>query len=351
MKKVNIIGGGIAGLALAARLDPGAFDVTVYEQRPQLPTVGTTLAMWPGAQDALSKIGILGPVRSRGSVITAGALRSPQGEAVLSMEGGGLVGISRPELLRLLNTAVPSSVSRVVGRVDSVPGGAWLTVGADGVNSVVRRSHWGQRSAARPTPYLAVRGVVPSTPQAGDVGEYWGRGEIFGLAPAVGGTNWYASYRSDLGPDKVDVLEALDVTRRRYAGYSEAVKAVLAQASPETSLAQRIWTTPPLARYSRGNVVLVGDAAHAMTPNLGRGACEALIDAVTLGDLLNEQPLDSALAAYGRKRVLRTQQLRLASALMGRVALAQGMQPWRDGLLRRVGKRVSKASAQAGTSK
>ncbi|GAT86972.1 FAD-binding monooxygenase [Paenarthrobacter nicotinovorans] len=193
--------------------------------------------------------------------------------------------------------------------------------------------------------------MVPSTPQAGDVGEYWGRGEIFGLAPAVGGTNWYASYRSDLGPDKVDVLEALDVTRRRYAGYSEAVKAVLAQASPETSLAQRIWTTPPLARYSRGNVVLVGDAAHAMTPNLGRGACEALIDAVTLGDLLNEQPLVSALAAYGRKRVLRTQQLRLASALMGRVALAQGMQQWRDGLLRRAGKRVSKASAQAGTSK
>jgi len=351
MKKVDIIGGGIAGLALAARLDPGAFDVTVYEQRPELPTVGTTLAMWPGAQDALAKIGILGPVRSRGSIIAGGALRSPQGEALLSMDGGGLVGISRPELLKLLNMAVPSSVTRSVGRVDRVQGGAWLTVGADGVNSVVRRSYWGERSAAKPTPFLAVRGVVPSTPEPGDVGEYWGRGEIFGLAPAVGGSNWYASYRSDLGPDKVEVPEALEITRRRYAGYPEAVKKVLAQASEETSLAQRIWTTPPLARYSRGNVVLIGDAAHAMTPNLGRGACEAIIDAVTLGDLLNEQPLDAALAAYGSKRVLRTQQLRIASALMGSVAMAQGMQPLRDGVLKRVGKRVSKASAQAGTSK
>ncbi|MFJ4266912.1 FAD-dependent monooxygenase [Paenarthrobacter nicotinovorans] len=101
-----------------------------------------------------------------------------------------------------------------------------------------------------------------------------------------------------------------------------------------------------MSRYTRENVVLVGDACHAMTPNLGRGACEALIDAVTLGALLSELPKNEALRAYNRKRVLRTQQLRLASSLMGNVALAQGMQPWRDGLLKRVGKRVAKASVR-----
>ncbi len=58
-----------------------------------------------------------------------------------------------------------------------------------------------------------------------DVGEYWGgRGEIFGLAPAIGGSNWYASFRSELGPDKVEVAEALEVTRERYANYSSAVR-------------------------------------------------------------------------------------------------------------------------------
>ncbi|MFF2842793.1 FAD-dependent monooxygenase [Paenarthrobacter sp. NPDC057981] len=346
MKKVDIIGGGIAGLALAARLDPGTFEVTVYEQRPELPAVGTTLAMWPRAQRALSDIGILGAVRSHGSIITAGALRDPSGQALLAIEGEGLVGIARPELLRLLDTAVPASVGRVVRRVDDIPGDAWLTVGADGVNSIVRRNHWGRRSAARPTPFLAVRGVVPSAPASGDVGEYWGRGEIFGLAPAVGGTNWYASFRSDLGPESVDVAEALESTRGRYANYSEAVGEVLKQATPGNSLAQRIWTTPPMTRYARENVVLAGDACHAMTPNLGRGACEALIDAVTLGTLLNELPREEALATYNRKRVLRTQQLRIVSSLMGNVALAEGMQPLRDGLLKRIGKRVARASAQ-----
>ncbi|MFE4195183.1 FAD-dependent monooxygenase [Paenarthrobacter sp. NPDC056912] len=351
MKKVDIIGGGIAGLALAGVLDPGRFDVTLHEQRPQLPTVGTTLAMWPQAQRALSDLGILGAVRSRGAIIKSGALRSPSGEPMLSMEGEGLVGISRPELLKLLDTAVPDTVTRVARRVERTPRGAWLTVGADGVNSVVRRDMWGRRSAARPTAFLAVRGVVPGTPAPEDVGEYWGRGEIFGLAPAGDGTNWYASYRSDLGPDKVDVAEALDATRTRYARHSPAVQGVLAIATAENSLAQRIWTTPPLRRYVRSNVVLVGDAAHAMTPNLGRGACEALIDAVTLGKLLNELPLEKALAAYGRKRVLRTQQLRLASSLMGSVALAQGMQPLRDSLLKQAGKRIARSRERDRTSK
>ncbi|WP_429386197.1 FAD-dependent monooxygenase [Paenarthrobacter sp. TE4293] len=351
MEKVDIIGGGIAGLALAGRLDPGRFEVTVYEQRPELPSVGTTLAMWPQAQGALAELGILGAVRSRGSIIKAGALRSPSGEPMLSMEGEGLVGVSRPELLRLLNSAVPETVRRVTGRVDHLHGDARLTVGADGVNSVVRREFWGRRSAAQPTPFLAVRGVIPEAPSTEDIGEYWGRGEIFGLAPAKGGTNWYASFRSDLGPEKVDVAEALEVTRNRYASYSPAVLKVLSLASPENSLAQRIWTTPPLRNYARGSVALLGDAAHAMMPNLGRGACEALMDAVTLGGLLNDLPVEKALAAYGRKRLLRTQQLRVASSLMGRVALAQGMQPWRDALLKQVGRQLARSAEKAGTSK
>ncbi|QSZ49069.1 FAD-dependent monooxygenase [Arthrobacter sp. D5-1] len=351
MEKVDIIGGGIAGLALAGRLDPGRFDVTVYEQRPELPTVGTTLAMWREALGALSELGILGAARSRGAIIKAGALRSPSGEPMLSMEGEGLLGVSRPELLRLLDSAVPQAVHRATGRVDRLPGDAWLTVGADGVNSVVRQASWGSRSAARPTPFLAVRGVIPATPSMEDIGEYWGHGEIFGLAPTGSGTNWYASFRSDFGPEKVDVAQALELTRNRYGHYSPAVRKVLSLASPDNSLAQRIWTTPPLGRYARGNVVLLGDAAHAMTPNLGRGACEALIDAVTLGKLLNEMPRDAALATYGRKRILRTQQLRLASSMMGSIALAQGMQPWRDALLKQAGKRVARPRGKAGTSK
>ena len=81
--------------------------------------------------------------------------------------------------------------------------------------------------------------------------------------------------------------------------------------------------------------MLIGDAGHAMTPNLGRGACEALADAVTLADLLNNRSVGEALAAYDRGRVARTQALRIASSAVMRVALAERAQPLRDRLLGR----------------
>lgn len=103
---------------------------------------------------------------------------------------------------------------------------------------------------------------------------------------------------------------------------------------PEATLAQRIWTMPGLRSFVRPGAVLAGDAAHGMTPNLGRGACEAIVDAVTLAELLNARPLEDALRAYNRQRALRTQLLRLASSAMAGVALAERGQPLRDRLLK-----------------
>lgn len=86
-------------------------------------------------------------------------------------------------------------------------------------------------------------------------------------------------------------------------------------------------------QHQGGQLVLIGDAAHAMLPTLGRGACEALVDAVTLADLLNTLHEDQALRAYDRQRRRRTCALSAASAALGRVALAEGAQPLRDRLL------------------
>ncbi|MCU1521500.1 MAG: FAD-binding monooxygenase [Arthrobacter sp.] len=206
------------------------------------------------------------------------------------------------------------------------------------MHSRVRRAVWGDRCRARLSPYVALRGVIAEPVPPGTGGEYWGRGQLFGITPASRGrTYWYASYRSDQGPDGIAVDEALVITRARFAGSSAVIGRVLAAATPAQTLAQRIWTTPPLRRYAREGAVLVGDAAHAMMPNLGRGACEALIDSVTLAELLNSRPLPDALQAYSRRRWLRSQGLRVASSAMARLALAERAQPLRDGLLRLAG--------------
>ena len=333
MEAISIVGGGIAGLALAACLDPSRYEVSVYEKRPELPSVGTVLAMWPNAQRALARIGILAGARAVSPVLGNGSIRNAAGRPWITIRGGELFGISRVDLLRLLDGAVPRSVRRVVAQVREVPGSGTLVAGADGVHSVVRREVWGAAADARLSPVIAVRGTIPSSVDVAVVGEYWGRGDLFGIAAAPGGTNWYASWRSELGPADIDVDEALGEARRRFAAHAPAIGRVLAAASPECSLAQRIWTAPPLQSYVRGAAVLVGDAAHAMTPNLGRGACESLVDSVGLADLLNSLPRDKALAAYDRQRRLRTRALSVGSAAMMKMALADGAQPLRDRLL------------------
>lgn len=338
MDPITIVGGGIAGLALAAGLDPQRFDVTLHEQRPVVPPVETSLAMWPEAQAALAVLGVLPAIRAAGTGLGGMALRDSAGNSWASPEVRGVLGVSRADLLRILEAAVSPAVRRVAGRVDDVPASgplaAGLLVGADGVHSVVRRAFWGRRASAKLTPYLALRGVLaePVAPEAG--GEYWGRGQLFGITPASGGrTYWYASFRSDLGPAGVDAAEALRRTRERFAGGAPAVRRVLEAAAPEATLAQRIWTVPTLASFVRPGAVLIGDAAHGMTPNLGRGACEALVDAAALAELLNAQPAAEALRAYNRQRILRTQLLRVASSAMAGLALAERAQPLRDRLL------------------
>ena len=339
MDSISIVGGGIAGLALASRLDPERFDVTLHEQRPELPVAGTSLAMWPDAQAALDALGVLEPLRRVGIPIDHFPMWSEAGRRFADMSAEGMV-VSRLELLSALDAAVPDSVRRVTERVDDVDRlRATIVVGADGVHSAVRRRRWGSRSDARVTPVLAVRGVAPDALPEHALGEYWGRGQLFGLGPHNEGTNWYTAFRSELGPRHVDVGEALEIARARHVDAAPQIRRVLASATPETTLAQRIWTTPRLSSYVRADAALVGDAAHAMTPNLGRGACEALIDAVTLGDLLGRMSPDAALAAYDRTRRRRTQRLRAASAVLMRVAMADRLQPVRDRLVATVGRR------------
>lgn len=349
METISIVGGGIAGLALAACLDPDRFQVTVYEKRPELPTVGTALGMWPTAQRALARLGVLEQARAASPVIGSGSIRNGAGEPWATVNAGEMFAISRIDLLQLLDAAVPGSVRRIADNVRQVPAGGGLVVGADGVHSVVRREVWGAGTAARLTPYLALRGILPSPINRDEVGEYWGRGDIFGIAAARTGTLWYASYRSGLGPYGIDVASALDQARERYAGHAPAIRQVLAAATAQGTLVQRLWTVPHLGSYVRGRAVLVGDAAHAMTPNLGRGACESLVDAVTLAELLNTLPEREALRSYDRTRRLRSQAVSSASAILNRIAMAERAQPFRDRLLNLARRRDPRAAVASGS--
>jgi 2-polyprenyl-6-methoxyphenol hydroxylase-like FAD-dependent oxidoreductase len=98
------------------------------------------------------------------------------------------------------------------------------------------------------------------------------------------------------------------------AGWHDPIPALLEAAEPGAVLHDDLYELPPLAAYTRGKVALVGDAAHAMTPNLGQGAGQALEDAVVLAKTVDGP---SGLDAYDRLRRPRTQKIALRSHRIG----------------------------------
>ncbi len=196
-----------------------------------------------------------------------------------------------------------------------------LLVGADGIRSAVRRSVWPDAPAPRYAGYTAWRVVAGADP-GGAGGETWGRGERVGFSPLLGGgTYLYAAAGVPAGGHSPD--GELAEMRRRFGKWHDPIPALLAATEPEAVLRHDIYDLPPLRSFATDRVALVGDAAHAMTPDLGQGANQALEDAVTLAAVLDAHPTVAAgLAAYESERRPRAQMIARRSRRIGAVAQA-----------------------------
>lgn len=378
MHRVTIVGGGIAGLALAATLDPRRCVVTLVESRPDRPPAGTALGMWPAAMAALETAGAADAVRRTGIPVADLTVQDVDRRVIARAPAPEGVLVNRPDLLAALRSAVPASVTQLTRSVADPAvlareTRADLLVGADGVHSVVRRAAW-PKSNARTVGYLALRGISPE-PVAG-MAEVWHESRICGLsATADGLTNWYLCGRlaepwpTDAGPDgpirarAAGAFDTWDDTHAHAVAVTAArrfgpeAEAVVSATDPAGVLRQAIWVAPRLRSWHRGlsvggrevPTVLVGDAAHAMCPNLGRGACESLVDAATLAGELNAVPvgrsLDEALDAYQRRRRSAARRVQVASRAVLSLSTLRRGQGMRNAALRA----LSRPSPTAGT--
>ncbi|HEY4651848.1 MAG TPA: FAD-dependent monooxygenase, partial [Pontibacter sp.] len=106
-----------------------------------------------------------------------------------------------------------------------------------------------------------------------------------------------------------------------FEGVHEPVQQVLAATQPEQLIWGDISDLKPLKRFVYNRVVLLGDAAHATTPNMGQGACQAIEDAVVLGQCIEQEPtIANALATYEKRRLARTANVIQLSRLLGWVS-------------------------------
>ncbi|MFC7358661.1 FAD-dependent monooxygenase [Nocardioides astragali] len=326
---VVVVGGGIGGLATALALQRAGRPVRVLERGARLDGGGAGLVLSPNAQRSLRALGVEEATRSRATVLTRTVVCQPDGRALARVDldgrgaSGALLGVHRADLVEVLAAALDPGTVELGHEVADVMGvEADLVVGADGIRSVVRAA---MDVDVRPTHrgYTVWRALVPSGQDLAEPAtlvETWGRGERFGVVPVADGWTYvYACVNADEGEPVADDLADL---RRRFAGWHAPLPALLAAVEPGTLLRHDIRDLPPgRTPLHRGRLALVGDAAHAMEPNLGQGAGLALEDAVVLAHALATAPsLDAALAGYARARAPRVAALARQSRRVGRLA-------------------------------
>jgi 2-polyprenyl-6-methoxyphenol hydroxylase-like FAD-dependent oxidoreductase len=354
-----VVGGGVGGLAAGLALRRAGLRVTVLERADSLREVGAGLALSPNACRALAWLGLAGEaerlgapaelvtiVREDGRVLNRGTidLRRMFGAPTLCLRRGDLLAVLAEALgedALVLGAGVRgvegdgAGVAAVLDSGIRIAGD--LLVGADGLRSVVRRQLAG--GEPRYSGALAWRAVARGRFGSGLA---VGRGAHAGWLPLTGGeTYWFACVNAAEGTQPPAEGVAAEL-RARFGRWASPLPALLAGTAAAGVLRHDLYEHgPPGRTWGTGRVTLLGDAAHAMTPGLGQGACAALEDAVVLSRCVGEGLRDGgspvpALRAYERARRARVARLQRQSAVALRMLQPRGRlgSPLRDAVLR-----------------
>jgi 2-polyprenyl-6-methoxyphenol hydroxylase-like FAD-dependent oxidoreductase len=302
--RVVVKGGGIGGTATALALQRAGIEVAVYERAHQLLPFGA-IHLWPNGMAALDRLGLADIVGSQGETVTHYDFRTATGRKVAAIPVGEIAaahGLRAPihvprsvileALLGQLGDDVISFNGDVVGfqqdetgvivkLADGREDRATVLVAADGIDSTTRAEI--APAAPRFAGYYEVTALCDMEPGelAGRFALYVGRGIRFGIHGLV---YWAASVPRP--PGEVTQLDVKSELLKTFRAFPKIVTELIEASAPERMSALDIRDLDELSRWSNGRVLLLGDAAHAVTPNGGRGAGEALEDAVALAALL-----------------------------------------------------------------
>jgi 2-polyprenyl-6-methoxyphenol hydroxylase-like FAD-dependent oxidoreductase len=333
-----VVGAGIGGLTAAIALSKDGHNVTVVERAKELTAAGAGIGLWPNALRAFEEIGVADAMRGVGAPFTSTMIQTCDGRGlsaydparVLRHLGGQPIIAHRTDVQTVLLDAaarVPihtgNGAVEVRRRGDAThtvvtEGGleleADLVVGADGVNSVVRALV--DTSPFAHSPLLTWRVLIADGPTPADAWLSVGRGHQFLATPLPGGRSYLGGL---IGRARRESPERTFGTLvHAYGDWHDPIPAFLECMREADVRWDPVNHRRPPRRTVRDHVVLIGDAAHPMTPDLGQGGCQAVEDAVVLAAALRSGGPE-ALQRYERARRPRVRRIVSTSHRLGQV--------------------------------
>ncbi|WP_405657778.1 FAD-dependent oxidoreductase [Streptomyces sp. NBC_00079] len=357
-----VIGGGIAGPTAAMALQKAGITSVVYEARPaDSDDRGAFLSLFANGIDALAAIGADRPVIERsfdacriefatsaGKQLGAARLdRDVHGDVpgprVLTradlceaLHGEAVRRGIRMERGRRLGSAVRTPAGRVVAAFqDGTVADGDLLIGCDGIHSVVRRIIDEGAPEPRYTGEAVVCGYARKTPVAAPPQTFrmiYGKRAFFAYVVTPGGDTWWFTNVSAAQPGKNEPSAATRAPWKKYAlervQEDKGPAADLVHATGEEDIIGiRVHDIASTPTWHSGPMVVVGDAAHAASPNAGHGAAMALEDGVTLAMCLRDLPdIPRAFERYEQLRRGRVERLVATSARMRKRAIPAPLQ-------------------------
>lgn len=339
---IAIIGGGIGGLAVAAGLHKIGIKAHVFEQAQSFKPLGAGIGIGSNAMLALDRIGIADGVIKSGmplheqrflngeldvmNRIDFSRLKQKFGEETLTIHRADL----HEALFHAVDPAYFHFGSQVTDFVqhanhvtltfqDNATRNFDYVIAADGIHSIFRKTLV-PGSKPRYAGYTCWRGI---TENKGDVplhisSEAWSKYGRFGWAPLYGGdVYWFAcvnAAENDAYYAKLDKNGAA----RLFAHFSPEVERLISESKNAYFLHHDLYDIKPLDSFVYDRIILLGDAAHAATPNMGQGAGQAIEDAYELMRAIDQEPsMEAALARYETRRVRKTNKVIKLSRQIG----------------------------------